>query len=166
MSKITVHDEQVLGELRGMQQRLGRTGIDQLGEEIRSTLEANASEAFASKVDPGTGRPWEPAAEATSGSGRFRSLLERSGELKASAKSSLQRGSTGSVFARIGLEASGSILVRGLVHHYGVTARRQRSNRSRRKRSQFTIPKRPFVGLSRQDIARFLARAEAVILGR
>ena len=139
--------------------------LAEVAEDLAAVMGKASERAFAQKVDPATGRPWEQESALTRGSRGFKSLLVRSGELQQSVVTETHRGQT-SAFARVGLDASArSVLVRGLTHFYGVKARKRRSNRTARVRPQQSMPSRRFAGISTDEIKAFMSRVERSILG-
>lgn len=108
MSRIRFDDAAVKSELQAMQRRAERVGVDALAEKIADRLQQNTARAFSAKVDPGTGRSWDPAAETTQKSRLFNSLLHRTGALESAVRKSVAKGATGSAFARIAIDTGAS----------------------------------------------------------
>jgi len=160
---IKVDTSEARAALDGMGEAVSPAGLAEVAEALTAAFGEAAARAFAQKVDPATGRPWAPASPLTAGSRSYKSLLVRTGALEESVTAETHKGPH-SAFARVGLDASErSVLVRGLVHFYGVTARKRRSNRTARVRPQQSMPARRFVGLSSRDLSEFLAEAERAI---
>lgn len=134
-------------------------GVEKVAASIASSLSEATAGAFASKRDPRTRRPWESAAESTTRSRGYKSLLRRSGELESAVQTGYQLVPVGAT-VKVEIVGDNDIVRRGMVHMYGVRARAKRSNRRTRRNPNMVMPARRFVGMWREDVDAAVKLAE------
>lgn len=149
--------------VRQAEARCHGEGVEKVAAHIVQTLSEAKERAFEEERDPITRRGWAPPSASLLQDRSYRRLLERSGELRGATQAGYELVPIGAR-VKMAIEGPSDIVRYGMVHLYGVKARARRSNRARRKRPEWSLPRRRFIGIHREEIGAVVEFAEKSLL--